>query len=84
MDLQKIKELVKNFKGPTWLKWSLVLLAAIMFAVHLLTSCGATRASVVNRATGTTTEVRITTNNPTSVKLSPNVKIDSSFTFKNK
>lgn len=39
-------------------------------------SCGTTHAVVRNGATGTTTEIRITTNNPTSVDASPNVSLN--------
>lgn len=51
------------------------LLSAIgAIIVALLTcSCGVTRASVRNLAEGTTTEIKITTSNPTSVSASPNV-----------
>lgn len=39
-------------------------------------SCGTTHAVVRNGASGTTTEIRITTNNPTSVDASPNVSLN--------
>ena len=40
------------------------------------TSCGVTRATVKNGAAGTSTEIKITTNNPTSVNASPNVSFN--------
>lgn len=39
-------------------------------------SCGTTHAVVRNGANGTSTEIRITTNNPTSVDASPNVSFN--------
>lgn len=47
---------------------------AIILAL-LTCSCGITRASVRNLAEGTTTEIKITTSNPTSVSASPNVEL---------
>lgn len=48
-------------------------LGSILFS---MTSCGTTRAVVHNGATGTTTEIKITTNNPTSVTTTPNVQLN--------
>lgn len=39
-------------------------------------SCGVTKAIVKNGADGTSTEVKITTNNPTTVTATPNVTLD--------
>lgn len=39
-------------------------------------SCGVTRATVHNGAAGTTTEIKITTNNPTSVDVKPNTNLN--------
>lgn len=47
---------------------ALVLIASMSFA-----ACGQTKAVVKNGASGVTTEIKITTNNPTSVTASPNV-----------
>lgn len=56
-----------------------VLAALVAFATAMLTvSCGSTtRAIVQNRADGTSTTVTITTNNPTSWEIAPEVKLDS-------
>ena len=57
----------------------LFLIAVIVFIASLsLSACGTTRAVVHNGATGTSTEIRITTNNPTSVTASPNVELKHS------
>lgn len=62
---------------PLWMRSVvLALLAALAFFVSMgFTSCGTTRAVVHNGADGTSTEIRITTNNPTSVTASPNVEL---------
>lgn len=48
----------------------------LVVALFFTSSCGTTRAVVKNGATGTTTEIKITTNNPTSVEASPNVSLE--------
>lgn len=62
---------------PIWLRAVIsVLLAALaVFGSLCITSCGLTRATVTNRADGTTTSISITTSNPTSVNASPNVDL---------
>lgn len=50
----------------------------ISVILFFFTSCGTTRATVRNGATGTTTEIKITTNNPTSVTATPNVSFNQS------
>lgn len=62
---------------PLWIRAViLAFLAAISFLVSMsFTSCGTTRAVVHNGASGTSTEIKITTNNPTSVTASPNVEL---------
>lgn len=57
-----------------------VLAAIVAFATAMLTSsCGSTtRAVVQNRADSTTTSVTITTNNPTSWTVSPDVELNPS------
>lgn len=53
-----------------------VLSALVGFITALLTtSCGTTRATIVNRADATSTELKITTNNPTTVNVDPNTSI---------
>ena len=54
------------------------LLLALAFMLQWLLSCGTTRAVVHNGAHGTSTEIRITTNNPTTVTASPNVVFNPS------
>lgn len=62
---------IKSF--PYWLRAVvLILIAALVFCITI--SCGVTRAVVHNGASGTTTEIKISTSNPTTVTASPNVK----------
>lgn len=69
-------------KFTTWCKnhaklvGSLITAIAAIIVALLTASCGSTtRATIHNRASGTSTEVRITTNNPTSVSVSPTTSI---------
>lgn len=81
-----MENLTKLFKWlqtlPIWLRAVvLVLIVALTFIASMsLTACGTTRAVVHNGATGTSTEIKITTNNPTSVTASPNVELKHSGT----
>lgn len=62
---------------PIWLR-AIALLAIAglaLIASMSLSACGVTRATVSNRAEGTSTEIKITTSNPTSVTATPNVEI---------
>lgn len=62
---------------PLWLR-SIVLLiiaALALIASMNLSACGVTRAIVHNGAKGTSTEIKITTNNPTTVSTTPNVTV---------
>lgn len=63
---------------PIWLRAVvLVLISALVLIFSMsFVSCGTTRAVVHNGANGTSTEIKITTNNPTSVTASPNVKFN--------
>lgn len=62
---------LKSF--PTWLRAVVLTLLAILalIASMSLSACGVTRATVKNGASDTTTEIKITTNNPTSVTTTP-------------
>lgn len=53
-------------------------LAAVVSLVTALTAsgCGTTRAVITNRADNTTTDVKITTSNPTTVNVSPTTTVD--------
>ena len=69
-------------KFTTWCKnhaklvGSLVTAIAAIIVALLTASCGSTtRAIIHNRAAGTSTEVRITTNNPTSLTVSPTTDV---------
>lgn len=69
-------------KFITWCKnhaklvGSLITAIAAIIVALLTASCGSTaRATIHNLASGTSTEVRITTNNPTSVSVSPATEI---------
>lgn len=76
-NLSKIWSWIKTL--PVWLRAVVVFLIAALAFIATLTfaSCGTTRAVVHNGATGTATEIRITTNNPTSVTATPNVEFIS-------
>lgn len=65
---------------PIWLRAVvLAIIASLVLIVSMsFISCGVTRAVVHNGASGTSTEIRITTNNPTSVTASPNVQLKHS------
>lgn len=64
-------------KNHSKLVGSLVTAIAAIVIALLTVSCGSTtRAVVRNNATGTSTEVKITTNNPTSVSVSPTTDIN--------
>lgn len=65
---------------PIWLRAVVLALIAglVLIASMAVTSCGTTRAVVHNGASGTSTEIKITTNNPTSVTASPNVELKHS------
>lgn len=53
----------------------IAIVIALIVAVFFSSSCGLTKAVVKNGADGTTTEIKITTNNPTSVTANPNVSL---------
>lgn len=62
--------------APVWAKISLPLLLAVLAILILLASCGSTvRATVTNRAEGVTTTVSVTTNNPSTVNVSPDTDV---------
>lgn len=62
---------------PLWLRSVvLVLLSALALIASMnFCACGVTRAVVHNGADGTSTEIKITTNNPTSVSTSANLNV---------
>lgn len=63
---------------PVWLRSiALLAIAALALVASMsLSACGTTRAVVHNGAHGTSTEIKITTNNPTSLDVSPNIKLN--------
>lgn len=64
-------------KAHSKLVASLVTAIAAIVVALLTASCGSTaRATIYNRADGTSTEVKITTNNPTSVNVSPSTDLN--------
>lgn len=65
---------------PIWLRAVVLALIAALVLIFSMSfvSCGTTRAVVHNGASGTATEIKITTNNPTSVTASPNVELKHS------
>lgn len=77
-ETQKVKNILQVFsKMPKVYRWiSIIAVLVALGSVALgLSSCGTTRAVVHNGASGSVTEIKITTNNPTSVQASPNVQI---------
>lgn len=75
-NLTKLIEWLKTL--PVWLR-AIALLAIAglaLIASMSLSACGVTKASVLNRAEGTVTEIKITTSNPTSVTATPNVNLE--------
>lgn len=63
---------------PLWLRAiALALIAGLaLIASMSLSACGSTtRASVRNNADGTQTEVKITTSNPSTIQVSPNLSL---------
>lgn len=82
MTISKNNSHMETNKFTTWCKnhaklvGSLITAIAAIIVALLTASCGSTtRATIHNRASGTSTEVRITTNNPTSVSVSPTTEI---------
>lgn len=80
--MDKIKKLLTFLAPlPLWLRVIVVGVVSALVSLCVLmsaSSCGTTRAVVHNGASGTSTEIRITTNNPTSVTASPNVELKHS------
>lgn len=63
---------------PIWLRAiALALIAGLALIASIsLSACGSTtRATVRNNAEGTQTEVKITTSNPSTIQVSPNVTL---------
>lgn len=54
----------------------LAALFALICAIFNVTACGVTKAIVRNNADSTTTTITVSTSNPTSVQVDPNVRID--------
>lgn len=77
-----METLTKFFKWlktlPVWLRAIVLVLVAglVLIASMSMSACGTTHAVVRNGANGTSTEIRITTNNPTTVQASPNVSFN--------
>ena len=66
--------LLSWLKGsPRWCKIVAPLLAACLVVVYLCSSCGVTRAVIRAPADGSSSNISITTNNPTSVSLSGSI-----------
>ena len=83
---QKVTSVLKVLKSMPRIYRVITIIAVFVAIVALclgLTSCGVTRAVVQNKATGTSTEIKITTSNPTSVNASPNVSIPLNYGKKN-
>lgn len=78
MDKQTIWTWFKSL--PIWLRIVIGFLFAALavFSSMGLSGCGTTRAVVTNRAEQTTTTIRISTSNPTTVDASPDVDLNVS------
>lgn len=62
--------------APVWAKICIPIILTALAIVLLLASCGSTvRATVTNRAEGVTTTVSVTTNNPSTVNVSPDTDV---------
>lgn len=81
-----MKDSIKNLisllaDAPKWLKAvaaALLFVLISLFVLLSILSCGAiTRATVRNTADGTSTTVTISTNNPTSMTVSPDVDLNT-------
>lgn len=81
-----MKDLIEKFvfllaDSPKWIRVVSTVLLSILIGLLVwmsFTSCGAvTRATVRNTADGTSTSVTISTNNPTSWTVSPDVKLNN-------
>lgn len=72
-NLKKLLSWLKTY--PIWVRSCILLLICALLVLMTLTACGVTRATVHNGATGTTTAIKITTNNPTSVDVAPNTSL---------
>lgn len=74
--MENLKKLLSWLKAyPIWVRSCILLLISALLVLMTLTACGVTRATVHNGATGTSTEIKITTNNPTSVDVAPNTSL---------
>lgn len=77
MNVQEILNQIRTL--PTVGKILSILAIILLLVVSLFfSSCGTTRAVVHNGAHGTSTEIKITTNNPTTVTATPNVSLNQS------
>ncbi len=81
-----MKDLIDKFvsllaDAPAWIRAIATALLSILIGLLVwmsFTSCGAvTRATVRNTADGTSTSVTISTNNPTSWTVSPDVELNN-------
>lgn len=65
---------------PVFLRAVVLILvsALVLIASMSLSACGQTKAVVKNGASGVSTEIKITTNNPITVSASPNVSLSNS------
>ena len=73
--INKILSLLKSLPTLGKIFSVIAIIIALIVAVFFSSSCGLTKAVVKNGADGTTTEIKITTNNPTSVTANPNVSL---------
>lgn len=76
--MEKFKKILEFLTPqPVWVRIVVIVIAVLVSVCLLFSSCGITRAVVCGTAEGNVTEIKITTNNPTTVDASPNVSLSS-------
>lgn len=75
VNFKKILEFL--ISRPVWVRIVVIVITVLVSVCLLFSSCGITRAVVRGTAEGNVTEIKITTNNPTTVDASPNVSLSS-------
>lgn len=67
----------KLTKKTIWkkIKWHIKEIGKLLIAMLTLSACGVTKASVSKPAEGTQTTITITTSNPITTDVSPNVEL---------
>lgn len=77
------KFLLQTYKNYTKMKADIKKIIASLLILVVLTACGSTRVSVDRPSQGTSTTITVTTNNPITTEVNPNVDANVSLTPKN-